>query len=246
LKKQRAGRDFAQLAEQFNNTVFEQSDSLKPAAELIKQTPRSSGWITRTGTQEPRLNNPKLLQAIFSEDVLVNKRNTEAIEVSPGTLVAARVIEHKPARVQPFEDVKDVVRSKLVQNRATELAAQEGRERLEQLRQGKDAQVGWSTPQLVSRGDPKDLSDPAVRQVFKADSAKLPSYAGVEAPGAGFTLFRITRVMEPQKVDTAQQKQLSESLAQIIGEEQFVVYLSSLKSKAKVSLNKEQFEKSER
>jgi peptidyl-prolyl cis-trans isomerase D len=246
LKKQRAGRDFAQLAEQFNNTVFEQSDSLKPAAELIKQTPRSSGWITRTGTQEPRLNNPKLLQAIFSEDVLVNKRNTEAIEVSPGTLVSARVIEHRPARVQPFDDVKEVVRSKLVQNRATEAAAQEGREQLEKLRQGKDVPLGWSAPQLVSRGDPKDFSDPAVRQVFKADSAKLPSYTGVEAPGTGFMLLRITRVMQPQKTDTAQQKQLSESLAQIVGEEQFVVYLSSLKSKAKVSLNKEQFEKSER
>jgi peptidyl-prolyl cis-trans isomerase D len=246
LKKQRAGRDFAQLAEQFNNTVFEQSDSLAPAAELIKQTPRSSGWITRTGTQEPPLGNPKLLQAIFSEDVLVNKRNTEAIEVSPGTLVAARVIEHRPARVQALDDVKDVVRSKLVQNRAIELAAQEGRERLEQLRQGKDAQVAWSAPQLVSRGDPKGFSDPAVSQVFKADAVKLPSYTGLEVPGEGFMLLRITRVTSPQKTDTARQKQLSESLAQIVGEEQFAVYLASLKSKAKVSLNKEQFEKGER
>jgi peptidyl-prolyl cis-trans isomerase D len=246
LKKQRAGREFAQLAEQFNNTVFEQSDSLAPAAELIKQTPQSSGWITRTGAQEPRLGNPKLLQAIFSEDVLVNKRNTEAIEVSPGTLVAARVIEHKPARVQPLEDVKDVVRSKLVQTRAIELAAQEGRERLEQLRQGKDAQVAWSAPQLVSRGDAKGFSEPAVSQVFKADAVKLPSYTGVEVPGEGFMLLRITRIVEPEKTDTARQKQLSETLAQIVGEEQFAVYLASLKSKAKVSLNKEQFEKSER
>ncbi len=244
LKKQRAGRRFAELAEQFNNTVFEQSDSLKPAADLVKQAPLTSAWITRTGTQEARLNNPKLIQAIFSEDVLVNKRNTEAIEISPGTIVAARVIEHRPARVQPFEDVKDAVQSRLIQSRASELAAQEGREQLEQLRQGKGAQPGWSTPQLVSRGDPKGLAEPALRQVFKADAAKLPGYVGVEAPAGGYMLLRVTRVVEPQKVDPAQQKQLSESLAQIVGEEQFSVYLASLKSKAKVSLNKQQFDKS--
>jgi peptidyl-prolyl cis-trans isomerase D len=244
LRKQRAGRRFAELAEQFNNTVFEQSDSLKPAAELVKQPPQTSGWITRTGTQEARLNNPKLLQTIFSEDVLVNKRNTEAVEISPGTIVAARVIEHKPARVQPFEDVKDVVQARLVQNRASQLAAQAGREQLEQLRQGKGVQPGWSTAQLVSRANPKDFAEPALRQVFKADAVNLPAYAGVEAPGGGYMLLRISRIVEPQKVDTAQQKQISESLAQIVGEEQFSVYLASLKAKAKVSLNKDQFEKS--
>lgn len=246
LKKQRAGREFAQLAEQFNNTVFEQSDSLKPAADLIKQKPQTSGWLTRTGSQEARLNNPKLLQAIFSEDVLVNKRNTEAIEISPGTIVAARVIEHRPARVQPFEDVKEAVQSRLIRSRASQLAAQAGREQLEQLQQGKGPQPGWNTPQLVSRGDPKELPEPALRQVFKADPASLPAYAGVEAPGGGFMLLRVTRVVEPKKVDTAQQKQLSESLAQIVGEEQFTIYLGSLKSRAKVSLNKAQFEKTDR
>jgi peptidyl-prolyl cis-trans isomerase D len=244
LKKQRAGRRFAELADQFNNTVFEQSDSLKPAADLIRQTPQTSGWITRTGTQEARLNNPKLIQAIFTEDVLVNKRNTEAVEVSPGTIIAARVIEHKPARVQPFDDVQDAVRAKLLQSRTSQLAAQEGREQLEQLRQGKGVQPGWGTPQLVSRADPKGLTEPALRQVFKTDSTKLPGYAGVEVPGGGYMLLRVSRVVEPQKIDTAQQKQLSESLAQIVGEEQFNVYLASLKSKAKVSLNKEQFDKS--
>ena len=243
LRKQRAGRRFAELAEQFNNTVFEQSDSLKPAADLIKQAPQKSGWITRTGTQEARLNNPKLLQAIFAEDVLVNKRNTEAVEIAPGTIVAARVIEHKPASVQPFEAVKEAVQTRIIQSRASQLAAQHGRELLDQLRQGKGVQPGWSSPQLVSRGDPKGLPEPAVRQVFKADAAKLPGYDGVEAPG-GYMLLRVSRIVEPQKIDTAHQKQLSESLSQIVGEEQFAVYLASLKSKAKVSLNKEQFEKS--
>ncbi|MGZ8202641.1 MAG: SurA N-terminal domain-containing protein, partial [Burkholderiales bacterium] len=114
---------------------------------------------------------------------------------------------------------------------------------LEQLRQGKDVQTTWSTPQLVSRADPKGFTEPILRQVFKADAAHLPAYAGVEAPGGGYMLLKVTRVVEPQKVDVAQQKQLAEALSQMVGEEHFAAYVASLKSKAKVSINKEKFEK---
>jgi len=248
LKKQRAGRRLAELAEQFNNTVFEQSDSLKPAAELVKQAPRTSGWMTRTRAEDPQLNNPKFLQSVFSEDVLVNKRNTEAIEVAPGTIVAARIAEHKPARVQPFEDVKASIGKKVLQTRASQLAAQEGRQQLDQLRQGLSTPMTlqWSAPQLVSRADPKGFTEPVLQQVFKIDAGKLPAYAGSEMPEDGYMVLKVTRVVEPEKVDTAQQKQLSEALSQLVGEEQFTAYLASLKSKAKISLNKDAFEKRER
>jgi peptidyl-prolyl cis-trans isomerase D len=243
LKKQRAGRLYAELAEKFNNTVFEQSDTLKPAAELLKQTPQQSGWITRAGAQDPKLNNPKLIQAVFSDDVLLNKRNSEAVEIAPGTIVSARVIEHKPSAMQPFDSVKGAIEKKLVDTRAAQLAAQEGRQQLEALRQGKDAQVQWTPAQVVSRADPKGLPEPVMRQLFKAEASKVPAYSGVEAPGGGYMLLRITKVIEPEKVDRAQQKSMSEGLAQLTGEEHFAAYVASLKDKAKVSLNKEQIER---
>jgi peptidyl-prolyl cis-trans isomerase D len=243
LKKQLAGRRFAELAESFNNTVFEQSESLKPAADLLKVAPRASGWITRNTAEDAQLNNQKLLQAVFSEDVRVNKRNTEAIEIAPGTIVAARVIEHKPSALQPFAEVKAATEKKLVQNRANQLAAQEGRQQLEALRQGKAPQLSWDAPQLVSRQDPKGMPEPVLRQVFKADTIKLPSYTGVEAPGGGFMLIKVSRVEDSPKTDRVQQQSLSEGLSQLMGEEYFAAYLSSLKQRAKIKLDKEQFEK---
>ena len=245
LKKQVATRQFAELAEKLNNIVFEQSDSLKPAAELLKQAPLTSGWITRSGAPDAQLNNPKLLQAVFSEDVRVNKRNTEAIEVAPGTIVAARVIEHKPSTMQAFDQVKTAIEKKLIAQRANQLAAQEGRQQLEQLRQGTGSSLSWSTPQLVSRADPKGMTEPVVRQVFKADTKNMPSYTGVEAPGGGYMLMKITRVVEPEKIDRTQQNSLSDGLAQMLGEEQFGAYIASLKQKQKVRINKERFEKSQ-
>ncbi|HYC47729.1 MAG TPA: SurA N-terminal domain-containing protein [Burkholderiales bacterium] len=243
LRKNVAGRTFAETAEKLNNIVFEQGDSLAGAAELLKQAPQKSGWITRTGAEDAKLNNPKLLQAIFSDEVLNNKRNTEAIEIAPGVIVAARIVEHKPAAMRPFDEVKAAIEKKLVETRASQLAAQEGRRQLEALRQGQDVKVSWSSPQLVSRTDTKGYPEPVLRQVFKADTAKLPAYTGVEAPGGGFTLLKVTRVIDPEKIDRAQQNSLSEGVAQLLGEEHFAAYVESLKKKSKVRINKEQFER---
>src|SRR5262249_2384108 len=66
LKKQAAARNFAELGDKFNNTVYEQSESLKPAAELARTSIRQSGWVTRARAGESLLNNPRLLQAVFS------------------------------------------------------------------------------------------------------------------------------------------------------------------------------------
>jgi peptidyl-prolyl cis-trans isomerase D len=51
----------------------------------------------------PPFDNKKLVDALFGDDALKNKRNTEAVEVAPGTLVSARVLEYKPAALQPLE-----------------------------------------------------------------------------------------------------------------------------------------------
>ena len=61
LRKQLAGEAIRRAGGQFNNVVYEQSESLKPAADLIKTAPQASGWMTRSRAAEPLLNNPRLL-----------------------------------------------------------------------------------------------------------------------------------------------------------------------------------------
>lgn len=241
LKRSAAGKAFAALAEEFNNKAFEQSESLKAAAEVAKAPVQQSEWITRGGAGDARLNNPKLLQAMFSEDVLKNKRNTEAVEVAPGRLVVARLLEHKPSAVRPFGQVEVEIAARLKRQRLSQLAAQEGRATLESLRQGKDAGVAWGAPQMVSFSNPiKELSEDVRKQVLRTDVSKLPAYAGVETP-AGYALIRVTRVVEPEKIDVEKEKSLALSLQQAQGQEQNMAFLASLKQKADVKLQKERF-----
>jgi len=243
LKKQRASRKFAELAEAFSNILFEQSDSLKPAADLIKAETQKSDWITRSGADNALLGNPRLLQAIFSEDVLKNKRNSEAIEAAPGVLVAARVLDHKPATIQPYDQVSGALTKKLTLQQAGQLAAQEGRARLSALREGKEPQASWSKPELVSRGDPKGIPGEALRQAFKVDvSGKLPVYSGGEA-STGYTLVRVSKVQESAADAKDKQNAIAQTLRQVASQSELAAYLASLRQKTEVKIRQEAIEK---
>jgi peptidyl-prolyl cis-trans isomerase D len=93
VRKQLAQARYSEAAEQFGNLVYEQSDSLQPAADKLKLQIQ-----TATVPRQPQpgatgpLASPKLLDAIFGADALRNKRNTEAIETGPSQLVSARVV----------------------------------------------------------------------------------------------------------------------------------------------------------
>jgi peptidyl-prolyl cis-trans isomerase D len=246
LKKQSAARTYAELADKFNNAVYEQSESLKPAAELVKAAPRHSGWVTRAGAGEKLLNNPRLLQAVFSDEVLKNGRNTEAIEVAPGTLVAARVTERKPAAIEQFDQVKAAIEKKLVQREAGRLAVGDGKGKLELLKQGKEPAVTWEAPHLVGRGDYKVLPEPVVRMAFRADAARLPAYVGVEEASGDYTLVKVTRVVDATELPPDRREAIAESLRRTIGQEELTSIVASLKQKSGVTIRKELLEKKER
>lgn len=247
LKNQKAAKKFVESAETFGNTVYEQPDSLKPAVQALALSLQESPWISRSGGEVPLLGNEKLLQAIFSEDVLKNKRNTEAVEVAANTLVSARVLEYKPASIKPYEDVATGIGQRLQREQAAALAAKRGKEALEQLQQGKETTgLAWSQPQTISRQKREGLSEAALKQVFKAEAAKLPAYVGLENAQGGFVLLKVSKVIEAGDVDEARKKGYADRLREALGQELAATQLASLKQKSKVEIKKENLEKTER
>jgi peptidyl-prolyl cis-trans isomerase D len=245
LKRQKAGKKFSEQAEQLNNIVFEQGDSLKPAANALKLQIQESGWVTRNGSDNKLLNNPKLLAAVFSDDVLKNKRNTEVIDVGNNALIAARLLDHKAATTRPFEDVSAAVTKQLTEQQAARLAAKEGRELLAKLKQSEEAAGKWSAPKTVSRENPQGYVGPVLAEAFKADTAKLPAYAGVENAQGGYSLLKVTRVIEADNIDAAKRKSLAQQLRQVLGQEELNAYVASLKLKAEVKINKDRLQTKE-
>ncbi len=245
LRKQLAARRFAELADNFNNVAYEQSDSLKPAADLIGTAPQASGWITRSRAAEPLLNNPRLLAAVFADEVRRGKRNTEAIEVAPGTLIAARVVERRPESTRSFDEVRAALEKRIALREAGRLAVEEGRRLLVELTQGKNVQIAWSAPQLAARSGFTNIPEPVVRQAFRLDSSKLPAYAAVENLQVGYTLLRVTRVQDAADLPPEQTEELANGLRRILAQEAMSAYLANLRQKAGVTINKEWLEKKE-
>ena len=68
LKKQKAGQKFAAAADQFQNLVYEQADSLAGVGKALDLKVETSGWITRSQAQALGLGNPKFVQALFSPE----------------------------------------------------------------------------------------------------------------------------------------------------------------------------------
>jgi peptidyl-prolyl cis-trans isomerase D len=236
IKKEKAGKLFGERADGFGNLVYEQSDSLQPVAEKFSLPVQRSGWIGRDSGEPPYLSNGRLLQAIFSDDALKNKRNTEAVEVAPNTLVAARVLDHRPARMPSIAELKNKISGLVAQQEARALAIKEGREKLAELHAGRRVDVTWGAAQRVSRKDPQGLDNDTLRAAFRTDATAGPSYTGVENPQGGFTLVRVSRVIQPEMPDVATRRAFAKQLQQLLTQEELTSYLAGVRTRYDVSV----------
>lgn len=237
LRKQQAQRKFAELAETFSNSVYEQADALKPVADKLKLNLRQAKGVTRTpGSGVPaELANAKVLQALFSEDAIIKHRNTEAIETSANTLVSARVVKHYPAVVRPLAEVRDEVRSQFVQSRAQELARAEGEARLAAWKAQPEAAVAGQTL-VVSRDQLQSQPQSLVDAALRADPAKLPAFVGVDLGAEGYAVVRVSKIV-PREVQTAEQaRQTRQQFAQLRSQAEVQAYMAALKKELQAEI----------
>ncbi|WP_354687474.1 SurA N-terminal domain-containing protein [Cupriavidus necator] len=239
LRKQLADKKFAEQADAFGNTVYEQADSLKTAADKFKLTIQTADNVTRQpnpalGAQNP-LNNEKVLKALFSDESIQKKRNTEAVQVAPNTLVAARIVEYRPSAVRKYEEVEAKVREGYIAQQAAELARKDGEARLEALKKA-DSAAGFGAVQTVSRAKAEGVPPKAVEAVMRADAAKLPAVVGVDLGAEGYAIYRITKVSQPAQANPAQRQAEAQQLSQLAGQTDLQAFYESLKTRSKVKM----------
>jgi peptidyl-prolyl cis-trans isomerase D len=212
LKQEQAQKQFSEAAETFSNLVYEQADSLKPAADRLKLEVLTAKGVQRqplpgaTGA----LASERLLGALFAGDAIEKKRNTEAVETGSGQLASARVVQHMPARTLPLAEVREQVRERLVAQRATELAREAGEKNL-QAWKGGGADPGLSPAVVVSRENPQGLAQPVLSAALSTDPKALPAWAGVSLGAEGYAVVKVEKVL-PR--DTRNPQQLAQEVQQ--------------------------------
>jgi len=235
VRKQLAQKRYAEAAEQFTNTVYEQSDSLQPAMDKLKLEKR-----TATVQRQPApgatgpLASAKLLDALFGNDALRNKRNTDAIEVGPSQLASARIVEYTPARTLPLAEVKDRVRERLVLEQASALAKKEGQALLVQLQKPGDATTLPETA-VIGRASAQGVPRNVVDAVLGADASQLPVALGVDLDEQGYLVARVTQVL-PRDPALASEQNLQGQYAQALANAEAQAYFSALRSRFKTEI----------
>ncbi len=239
FRQQQAQKKFAEAAEQFTNIVFEQSDSLQPAADKLGLKIQTVANLTRDGV--PRgapgaaLLPSAAVQALFADDALNKKRNIAAVEVGGNTLVSARVVEHRPARLRPIEEVSAQIRERLVREQAVRLAQEAANRTADALRKA-PAETGFSPPRTVSRGQAEGMSPDALKEVMRVPADKLPAFVVAGSAMGVQAVFWVLDSKRPEKADPQALSQLRRGVEQQQAAADDQAYLAELKRKHKAQV----------
>ena len=241
LKKQQAQRAFAEKAENFGNLVYEQADSLTPVAEKLKLNVQTAKALVRKPTQgsvPEVLTKEKFLAEIFSADAIKNKQNTSAIETGANQLIAARVLAHRPATVAPFSDVRAQAEQRWMAAEAQRLAQADGEKALTALKAGGNspAQPKLGPTVVVSRNDPKGLSNEALNAALSVKPTQLPTPIGLKQEGQGYVVVQVNKVLQRDPPSTEVARQEVQQYEQWWASAETMAYYRSLKQQFKVDI----------
>jgi peptidyl-prolyl cis-trans isomerase D len=190
-------------AERLAESAYENPASLAPAAEALGLQIQGTDWVTRDSRLNPPLDSPKVLNAAFSDDVLVEGNNSELIEIGQQQAVVVRVAEHEPAGVKPFDENLALIESDFKNHKASEAAAQTGEKALAELLAGARtlteiaSENAWTLeqPGAVSRNQAGIPSAVLVKAfALQPPQAGSPRYAGVESVIGDYVLIELTEV----------------------------------------------------
>jgi peptidyl-prolyl cis-trans isomerase D len=241
LKQQAASRKFAETAESFSNRVYEQSDNLQGVADAFGLELKKTGWFSRRREDRVALGplaNDKVLDRLFSEDSIKTRQNTETLEISPGTLLAARVVEHSPARLKPLESVRKEIEGRLRLSRALALAGKAGEERIAALEKGGESKLSWLPAKTIVRsGRAANVTEAAAKAIFKVDAEKLPAYVGL-IDGDAYAIFRIVKATKPEKLESEQIKGIQREYGTLVAQRDLSAFMNNLRKRYPVKIEK--------
>lgn len=237
LRTQQATGEFAKAAEAFTDLVYQQPDSLKPAADKFKLTIQTATDVPRVPAAGAKgvLASRNFLSALFAPDSLERKHNTEAIEVGPNQLAAGRVTKYSAARTLAFAEVKDKVRAQLISDRAAALAKAEGTAKLAAWE--KDASgASFGAPVTISRVDTQSQPAPIVEGALRADTTKLPALVGVDLGADGYAVVRVLKTVPRAAPTPEAAQQETAQIAQAIAGAEGAAYYDLLKQRFKAKI----------
>lgn len=206
LKAQQVEQRFVEISKQLEDAAFEASDLTQPAQELGLMVQTTDAFGREGG--EGIAANRQVIQAAFSDEVLVDGANSSVIELDPETSIALRVKEHlKPAAI-PLADVRDDIVVQLQRSLAAETARTQGEQLLAELRDGKQPDGQWQPVEAAARSQ-EGVAPALLQAVFRMPRPQQqdkPNYTGVALGNGDYVVVRLNGVNEPETALSDEEK----------------------------------------
>ncbi len=235
LKAQQVEQRFVEISKQLEDAAFEASDLTQPAQELGLMVQTTDAFGREGG--EGIAANRQVIQAAFSDEVLVDGANSSVIELDPETSIALRVKEHlKPAAI-PLADVRDDIVVQLQRSLAAETARTQGEQLLAELRDGKQPDGQWQPVEAAARSQ-EGVAPALLQAVFRMPRPQQqdkPNYTGVTLGNGDYVVVRLNGVNEPETALSDEEKlNYRRFLASRIGQQDFAAYRQKQQAAAKI------------
>jgi peptidyl-prolyl cis-trans isomerase D len=157
------------------------------------------------------------------------------MEVSPGVLVSARVVQHHPEKRRPLEEVKDEIRARVIAAEASRLAREEGEKLLASLKgDGKADLEKFGAETTVSRASPGDFPPQAIEAIFKLPTQPLPAFGGVDLGPRGFYLVKLEKAGGPDPAAEERRQAYRQQVEQVLSQTSVAAYLEEVKSRLSI------------
>jgi peptidyl-prolyl cis-trans isomerase D len=229
--------EYANNAEDFNNTVYEQSENLATAAKKFNLKTEESPWLTQEDAKK-FFNNELFAETVFSDDAIKSKRNSVAIEVSPNNLISARVIKFSKSSQKELSAVTNEIKEFIVARDSEKLLIEDGNKLVEALKVN-DIKIDWIDDLTVSRADKQGLSDPLINQIFKIDTTSIPAYAGLYDTSGEYFVIKIKNVDSKNVTDQISIDLYKEEYQAALISAIKVAYIDDLRAESNIKINTE-------
>lgn len=238
-------RQYNELAGKLTDQTYQNPSTLDSAAQALSLPVKTSELFSRKGGQGITAD-PKLVQAAFSDDVLLQGNNSALIDLGNDHAVVVRVDKHVPAAARPLAEVRDQVRQKILDERAAAEEQKRADALLARLQKGEDMQAvatsSGATVQVVADAVrmQQGVAPEVLQQAFLLPhpAAGKPQFARVALADGNYALVGVDKVQDGDlsKVSADQRNTLRDQMGQAYGILATQAYIDTLKAKTDIKI----------
>ena len=244
IRAERADDLYIELRERLIDLVYADPTGLPAIADDLALQLETAGPFSRFNAQGV-LAEPQVLEAAFSDMVLMDREASEPIEVGRNRAVVVRVTDHQPSEPRPLEAVRDEIRDRLVRESAREAAREHAADLLARAEQGEATleQVlgdeGITVESSAATRRSFELGGPVLEELFRLPQpAPDQNLLRVIPNGQDWMLVRLEAVEpgDPENADDAQRESARQQITIARASREFDGLLQWLRANTEINV----------